>query len=79
MPTSWGAYVTDVDSRGPAANAGLQRGDIIVSIGEQSINEENSYINALFAYQPGDQVTIKALRNGQEVTFDVALGEARAN
>ena len=79
LPTSWGAYVTDVDSRGPAANAGLQRGDIIVSIGEQSINEENSYINALFAYQPGDQVTIKALRNGQEVTFDVALGEARAN
>ncbi len=79
LPTSWGAFVTDVDSRGPAANAGLQRGDIIVSIGEQSINEENSYINVLFAYQPGDQVTIKALRNGQEVTFDVSLGEARAN
>ena len=79
LPTSWGAYVTDVDSRGPAANAGLQRGDIIISIGEQNIDEENSYINLLFAYQPGDQVTIKALRNGQEMTFDVTLGEARTN
>jgi serine protease Do len=77
LPASWGAYVTDVDSGGPAARAGLQRGDIIVSIGEQNIDEQNSYINALFAYQPGDQVTIKALRNGQEVTFDVTLGEAR--
>jgi 2-alkenal reductase len=79
LPAQWGAYVTDVDSAGPAANAGLQPGDIIVSIGEQSIDEANSYINTLFSYQSGDQVTIKALRDGQEVTFDVTLGEARAN
>jgi 2-alkenal reductase len=79
LPAQWGAYVTEIDSGGPAANAGLQRGDIIISIGEQSIDEANSYINTLFAYQPGDQVTIKALRNGQEMTFDVTLGEARMN
>jgi len=79
LPTQWGAYVTDVDSRSPAASAGLQRSDIIVSIGKQGIDEKNSYINVLFAYQPGDQVTIKALRNGQEMTFDVTLGEAKAN
>jgi S1-C subfamily serine protease len=71
--------VTEVDPGGPAASAGLQRGDIIVSIGEQSLDETHSYINTLFAYQPGDQVTIKALRNGQEVTFEVTLGEARTN
>jgi len=79
LPAAWGAYVTDVDSGGPAANTGLQRGDIIVSIGEQSIDEENSYINVLFAHQPGDEVTIKALRNGQEVTFNVILEEAGTN
>lgn len=79
LPAQWGAYITDIDSSGPAANAGLQRGDIIISIGEKTINEANSYINSLFAYQPGDQVTIKALRNGQGVSFDVTLGEARRN
>jgi len=79
LPTQWGAYVTEVDSRSPASNAGLQRGDIITSVGEQVIDEENSYINVLFEYQPGDQVTIKALRNGQELNFDVTLGEASAN
>jgi serine protease Do len=71
--------VTEVDPASPGANAGLKRGDIIVSIGEQAIDEGNSYINTLFAYQPGDQVTIKALRNGQEMTFIVTLGEARMN
>jgi serine protease Do len=79
LPTQYGAYITDIDSRGPAASAGLQRGDIIASIGEQEIDAAHSYINTLFAYQPGDQVTIKALRDGQELTFDVTLGEAWRN
>lgn len=77
LPTQWGAYVTDVGFDSPAANAGLQRGDIIVSISGQSIDEENSYINVLFTYQPGDQVTIKVLRDGQEMIFNVLLGEVR--
>lgn len=76
LPTQWGAYVTDVGFGSPAATAGLERGDIIVSIGEQSIDGQNSYVNVLFAYQPGDQVAIKVLRDGQEMTFDVTLGEA---
>ncbi len=79
LPAQWGAYVTDVNSGSPAANAGFQRGDIIVSIGDQSIDEQNSYINVLFEYQPGDQVSIKALRDGQEMTFDMTLGEASTN
>ena len=79
LPTQWGAYVTNVDPGSPAARAGLERGDIIVSLGDQSIDEQNSYINVLFAYQPGNQVTIKTLRNGQEMMFDVILGEASTN
>jgi len=77
LPVQWGAYVTNVDSSSPAARAGLQRGDIIVSIGDQSIDEENSYINALFAYQPGNQVDMKVFRENEEITMAVTLGEAR--
>jgi 2-alkenal reductase len=76
LPVQWGAYVTEVDPSSPAAKAGLERGDIIVSIGERSIDEGDSYINILFAHQPGEQVKIKALRDGQEMRFDVTLGEA---
>ena len=70
--------MTNVDFGSPAAGAGIKRGDIIVSIGDQSIDEQNSYMNVLFKYQPGDQVTIKVLRDSQEMSFDVTLGEARA-
>jgi len=79
LPAQWGAYVTNIAPGGPAARAGLERGDIIVSIGERQIDESNSYLNSLFEYQPGDQVTIRALRGSQEMMFEVILGEASTN
>lgn len=77
LGTDWGAYITQVESGSPADRGGIQRGDIIISVGNHPINEGHSFINALFAYQPGDQVTIKVLRNGEEVTLTVTLGEVR--
>jgi len=77
LPTEWGAYINEVTSGSPAASAGLQRGDIMVRVGDAVIDEDTSYINALFAYQPGDQVNIHVLREDQEITVSVTLGEAR--
>ncbi len=79
LPTEWGAYVNKVDSRSPAAQAGLQKGDIIIRVGDTPIDEDTSYINALFEFQPGDQVAITILRDGKEQTLNVTLGEARTN
>ena len=77
LPTEWGAYVNKVDSKSPAAQAGLQQGDIIIRVGDTPIDENTSYINALFEFQPGDQVAITILRDGKEQTLNVTLGEAR--
>ena len=77
LPAQWGAYVNNVDLNSPAANAGLQRGDIIVSIGEKNIDENNSYINVLFSFQPGDLMNIKILRGDKEITLQTTLGEAK--
>jgi 2-alkenal reductase len=77
LPTEWGAYVNKVDSRSPAAQAGLQRGDIMIRVGDTPIDEDTSYINALFEFQPGDQVEITILRDGIEQILNVTLGEAR--
>jgi len=77
LPTEWGAYINEVASGSPAASAGLQRGDIMVRVGDAVIDEDTSYINALFSYQPGDQVNIHVLREDQEITVSVTLGEAR--
>jgi serine protease Do len=77
LPTEWGAYVTSVASGGPGARAGLQRGDIIISIGADHLDAENSFLNTLFNFQPGEQVDLKVIRGQEEITLQATLGEAR--
>jgi 2-alkenal reductase len=76
LPVQWGAYVTDVASNSPASQANLQRGDIITAIGNVTLDETHSYINALFTYQPGDQVTLTLARNGKTLQVQVTLGDS---
>jgi 2-alkenal reductase len=77
LNTDWGAYISRVASGSPAATAGLERGDIILGLGEFTFGEEQSYLNSLFSYQPGDQVEVTVLREGEQFTTSVTLGEAR--
>lgn len=76
LPVQWGSYVTNVKENGPASAAGLQVNDIITKIGDTAIDETHSYINTLFLYKPGDQVTLEVVRNGQTIQLQVTLGEA---
>ena len=76
LEVEWGGYVTEVTTGSPAADAGLRCNDIITRIGNIEITEENTYLNALFAYRSGDEVEIEFYRNGQRLTATVMLAEA---
>jgi 2-alkenal reductase len=76
LPVQWGAYVTSVTSGSPASSAGLQQGDIITKVGDTTLNGSHSYLNTLYAYDPGNQVSVTFLRNGAEKQVTVTLGEA---
>ncbi len=78
LPAQWGAYITDVQSGSPAANAGLQQNDIIVKVGDITLDETHSYVNALFTYKPGDIIPITVMRNGKETQLQVTLGESKS-
>jgi serine protease Do len=75
LPVEYGAFVTQVVAGSPAADAGVQRGDIVIALGGQSIDSDNPFINLLYKYEPGDRTTITIVREGQEMTFDVQLVE----
>lgn len=75
LPVNYGAYITDIDRNSPAANSGLQPGDIITKIGEVPIDEQQSFINALFEYEPNQKITIEFNRGNQLMTVEVTLGE----
>lgn len=75
LPVEWGIYLTEVSTGSPADKAGLQQGDIITHIGEISLDETHSFMNALFLYKPGDQVTVELVRDGEKLQVQVTLGE----
>ena len=77
LPAKWGAYVTQVETGSPAVNAGLMENDIITRVGDITLDDSHSYINALFTYKPGDTIPLVIMRNGNETQLQVTLGEAQ--
>jgi 2-alkenal reductase len=78
LPAQWGAYITDVQSGSPAAVVGLQQNDIVIKVGDVTIDETHSYLNALFNYKPGDTISITVMRDGKETQLRVTLGESKS-
>ncbi len=70
---SGGMAITAVRPGSPAAAAGLQGGDIIVRFGPHDVDDVYGYMAALNEYDPGDEVEIVVLRDGERVSFKVVL------
>ena len=85
--TAVGAYIVEVTARGPADKAGLRGGstktsipgllaggDLITQIDNQPVQVFGDLLSYLMKNKsPGDEVTIKVLRNGEEKEFMVKL------
>ncbi|HYI24480.1 MAG TPA: trypsin-like peptidase domain-containing protein, partial [Thermomicrobiales bacterium] len=67
-------YVDGVTPGTPADDAGIREGDILIQIDDQSITAANSLPQILLGYEPGDEVEITLIREGQEVTVDLTFG-----
>jgi S1-C subfamily serine protease len=75
LPVDYGAYVLATVQGGPAEQAGIRRGDIILSIGDERIDSQTTFSEALFAQSPGESVTVTALRGNENLQFEVTLTE----
>jgi putative serine protease PepD len=69
-----GAEITRVASGSPAAAAGLVRGDVITALDGHEIAAPDDLSSAVAAHQPGDQVRITYVRDGQAKNAEVKLG-----
>jgi 2-alkenal reductase len=76
LPVQWGVYISRVADSSPASEAGLRRGDIITSVGGIALDDSHSYLNTLYAYKPGDTVSLTIARGGETLDVQVTLGEA---
>jgi serine protease Do len=69
-----GALVGDVTANSPAAKAGLQKGDIILSVNGAAVNDANQLRLAVGTLDPNSRVTLKVLRDGRTQEMAVTLG-----
>jgi serine protease Do len=70
-----GALIGDVVADGPAARGGLQRGDIVTRVNDQDITSSRQLRLLISQMQPGANVRLGVLRNRQQQTIQVSLGE----
>lgn len=66
-----GIYVNNVDPTYPASNAGLKKGDYIVSIDNINIEDCAHFRYVLYQYKINDTITITYIRDG--VTYEVKV------
>jgi serine protease Do len=76
LPVKWGVYISQLSSGGPAAKAGLQRGDIIYKIGDIALDDTHPYMNTLFNFAPGQTIPLGVRRGNQDLQIQVTLGES---
>jgi len=75
-PVDSGALVEKVEPGGPADSAGVQRGDVVTSVGSEEIRSSGDLISALRNYQPGDAVDLTVLRDGEKSQLRATLAES---
>jgi len=66
-----GMRIDGVTEGKPAAAAGLQKGDIIVQLGDSSIVDMMSYMRALSTFSKGESTTVTIKRGTDETKFSV--------
>jgi S1-C subfamily serine protease len=68
-----GALIDRISVNSPAAEAGLERNDIIVSIDGAPVNGRDTIRARVVSKRPGDEMTVEYVRDGQRATTVVVL------
>ena len=70
-----GVEVMNVMPNGPAAKAGLQKGDIITAMDNKPVNDANTLIQMVARKAPNSVVNLQVMRNKVPSSVNVTLGE----
>lgn len=75
LESDTGALVSDIAPGGPAEEAGLRRGDVIVGINDKKIKDMPELPKTIANYKPGRTVTLTVVREGKTIKVPVKLDE----
>jgi serine protease Do len=75
LPQDWGVMLSDVTPDGPADKAGLNVGDIVLSLNGKTMNNARELDVNLYRYKLGDKVNVQVLRGDEKLSYPVAVSE----
>ena len=70
-----GVVITQITEDSPAAQAGMQRDDIVLEFGGSSIESASQFRDLVAVRKPGETVDMVVLRGGQRETIAVRMGK----
>ena len=70
-----GAIVVEVEADTPAAEAGILAGDIVIDVDGTPINGSAGLVAAIRDRQPGDEIDVTVIRDGERITVSATLVE----
>jgi len=70
-----GALLQDVIIGAPASRAGLQVGDIVLSIDGKPVDDRHPLVSLLLEHVAGETITVEVLREGETIQTTLTLGE----
>ncbi len=68
-----GMRIDGVSEDKPAQKAGLQKGDVVVQMGDSTVTDMMSYMRALSAFEKGDTTTVLVNREGETITVKITF------
>lgn len=68
-----GIYVASVSEGGAASEAGLRKGDVILSVDGVAVNDSATFLEQIGKRRPGDEITLKLRRGEKEITTMATL------
>jgi S1-C subfamily serine protease len=77
MPAREGTLVNGVEPRGPAAKAGLRRGDVILAVNGKRLAGSCDLVMHLASSNPGDVLKLTVRRASSQLTIKVATVEGK--
>ncbi len=72
---SKGALVSGVESGSPADQAGVKRGDLVIALNGEKIEDSTALRNQVAANAPKTKVELRVIRKGKEMTLAMTLSE----
>jgi serine protease DegQ len=70
-----GVVVNGVLRNAPAGRAGMEPGDVLLSINGSAVTDSRAMLNQIAQLEPGSNAAVRVLREAKEIDLSITVGE----